>query len=460
MRFARLDGNAITMGAAMPPRIDYPVALASIGDATFAFWSAISRDGIEFRAIGTHHAEVDEAALAIVPALGVHSAFSAPDQADIRSAATTGGFVAVWIESTEETRRLRGAIVTRQGKTASELTIAEAVSSYSTPAVAHGGGVILVAWHDYGERKGVWARRFSPQGAPLDEEPRRIASTFSLANSNRPAPAVTWNGEAFVLAWPARGGIVVARINESGILLDPDGILIPARLPEGTPADLPALASTGSATLLVWQEGIIEICRLSSCYSPPPRVAALRLDRNLGFLDPAPFDVAPDHLLAFPRVTANDGVFLVTAVERAKGAIAVRINAAGGILDSPPLKDLFEFEGGSETRALEYAEGAAAAAAPGGFLLAAATAESRCCGVDLADEHMQLVWIPIEGAPLPPIPLFAEWRSFPHPHLSTLPDGTTMVVYTVWGEHAGVARRAAVQMLRPLAPARRRALAR
>jgi hypothetical protein len=459
MRLARLDGDDLTIGGFLPPLTGYPVALASSGGEVFAFWEAMYPDALFFRAFGVRHAEVDEAALAIDPPLGVSSALSAPDQSQLRSIATAGEFVSAWIESTEDATRLRAAIVTASGEAGAPFTVAHEVSSLSTPALASSGSIIMAAWYDYGERRGVWVRRFDALGTPL-EEPRRIATTFRDSNSDRPAPALTWNGESLVLAWPAQDGIVLARIAESGTVLDPAGVLIPSRIAESKPSSLPALASTGGVTLLVWQGGTIEECRLSSCYVPPAVFSGIRLDRNLGFLDPAPFDVVPGRQAGYPRVVANDGVFLVTGGTLRERSIAVRINAAGEILDSPPLESLFDFEGGSEWRAIEDAEGIDAASVPGGFLMAAATAGSRCCGAALADEHLRLVFVPLAGAPSAPMKISGAWRSFALPQLAALPDGTTMLAYTVWREHAGVARRATIQMLRPSTPTRHRMIRR
>ncbi|MEO0183269.1 MAG: FlgD immunoglobulin-like domain containing protein [candidate division WOR-3 bacterium] len=97
----------------------------------------------------------------------------------------------------------------------------------SYPRIAFGGTNYMVVWHDY--RNGnfdIYGARVNPSGIVLD--PDGIA--ISTADRNQGAPAVAYDGINFLVVWEdwrnGNGDIYGSRVNQAGLVLDPDGIPI------------------------------------------------------------------------------------------------------------------------------------------------------------------------------------------------------------------------------------------
>jgi hypothetical protein len=444
IELARLDGVTLRIGSTVIP--GRSPRLVRANGATYLLWIVDAQ---------LRHARVDETTLTIAPTAGEATALTAPSQHDARSAPTSAGFFAVWEEARAEGVSLLAATVTRLGDSGSEIHVAQIAGASTAPSVASGGEVVLVAWYDAEPNRGVWARRFTSGGIPLDPEPFRVAA--ELAPWGRSGPALAWNGETFVIAWSMGTETRVARVAPTGLVLDPGGVAIHGRLPIGDwPQRVPGLASTGGTTLLVWQEGDPpQSCHILCVTPPPPEITAIRLDRNLGFLDPAPFGIGQ---AAFPSVAANDGIFAVAVVDLAEGARVVRIDADGDVLDTPAIGSVFRFQSshyGSEVSTLLVAEGVEISRAPGGFLLTATEPLDAEVGARAID-RLHLAYLPAHGAPHSPIVIETGGFVSSRPHASARDDGTMLLLYSAWRNDVGTTLRATYRLLRPLAPPRGR----
>ena len=120
----------------------------------------------------------------------------------------------------------------------------------NAPGVAFGGDNYLVGWGDM--RSGnsdIWGARVSSDWAVLD--PNGI--DISPAPGNQRAPALTFDGAHYLAAWEdARTGqdVFGARVGLDGAVLDPSGIGI--AITEDIEAQ-PASAHDGTNSLVVWR---------------------------------------------------------------------------------------------------------------------------------------------------------------------------------------------------------------
>jgi hypothetical protein len=118
------------------------------------------------------------------------------------------------------------------------------------PSIAYDGTNFLVVWED--SRNGsndIYAARVTPSGTVLD--PAGIG--VSTHASSQYAPAVTFNGNDFVIIWRdyrnTDTDIYGARVSQTGTVLDPAGIPV-IRAPNSQLA--PSCASDGTNCLAVW----------------------------------------------------------------------------------------------------------------------------------------------------------------------------------------------------------------
>lgn len=122
------------------------------------------------------------------------------------------------------------------------------VRGMASPVVTSDGPGYLVAW--IGDVNELYWSRVDASGAMLD--PGGVARAGSLRGS---AMALAFDGTNYVLAWSAVSGsseIRVARIGRSGALLDPGGVVVST----GGTAERrnPALAANAGGALVAWED--------------------------------------------------------------------------------------------------------------------------------------------------------------------------------------------------------------
>jgi len=244
------------------------------------------------------------------------------------------------------------------------------------PAVAFDGTNYLVVWQEQrpNASRNIYAARVSEAGVVLD----LLGIPISKAAGTQSAPAVAFDGSSFVVVWqddrsaPTRPDVYGARVSAAGVLLDPGGIPISSG-PGGQLA--PAIAGTGSGSLVVWTDGSdIRAARVSPAGAvvDPAGVtvsaaAGAQLDPAVAFAGPGSLVVWEDHRggpadLYGARVSAAgavldpsgiavatgvgdernatvafDGAAFLAAWDLASDVQARRVSAAGALLGPGPV---------------------------------------------------------------------------------------------------------------------------
>jgi hypothetical protein len=215
-----------------------------------------------------------------------------------------GVFLVVWSDSAspDALTRLLGRRVNSSGTALGQpIPIGPEQDRQFDPAVAFGAGTFLATWSDHRLHPGplgtfdVFAARVSSTGSLLDPSPVAITT----APGDQANPAVAFAGGNFLIAWPDhRSGdsrVFGARVNLAGAVLDPNGIAISVNSSEVRPA----IAVQGTGFLVSWygSDGMIS-------------VFGARIDRTGRNLDPSNFVIAPGVAEAtYPRALAlgSDG---------------------------------------------------------------------------------------------------------------------------------------------------------
>jgi hypothetical protein len=171
-------------------------------------------------------------------------------------------------------------------KDAMPITISNAPMTQYGPAVSWNGQHYLVAWSD--ERNGpssVYGARVDKQGVVMDPNGLPLTS-----GTNQGMPLLAWNGSNHLLTWRdlVSGKYIqrAARVTPAGMVLDGDGLTL---ADEGM--RLPDQGSRGG--LVAWPDGSFglaweDVKRLSE-----PRVAMVRIDAAGKLLDESPIEVVP-----------------------------------------------------------------------------------------------------------------------------------------------------------------------
>ncbi|HEX8410602.1 MAG TPA: hypothetical protein VF883_17185 [Thermoanaerobaculia bacterium] len=169
------------------------------------------------------------------------------------------------------------------------------------PAVALGDEVDLVVWQ---EDNSILATRLLPDGTVVDDPPLRL----SAEGVTSVFPAVTFNGEHFVVVWcePAGeklGRIVALRVGADGVPIDSVPVVV-----HNAWGDTPAIAHTGDTTLITW----VGYGTRTSTHGPGREVFGARMNRSGVLLDFVPLLISRDAWDHFhPDVAAGHGEFLV-----------------------------------------------------------------------------------------------------------------------------------------------------
>src|SRR5262249_8090028 len=114
---------------------------------------------------------------------------------------------------------------------------------YSNASIAFGASTYVVAWSD---DTGLYARRFTSAGDPIDAAPILIRKVPYLYS------AVASSGSSFLIVWP-ENGITGAQMAADGVVSDAKTIALglPPQLASYDDGDFD-LAWNGKSFLLVW----------------------------------------------------------------------------------------------------------------------------------------------------------------------------------------------------------------
>ena len=194
-----------------------------------------------------------------------------------------------------------------------------------SPAVAHDGmGGTLVVWADH-RRAGhptadIYAARVDSTGTVLDPGGILVSSSPGTVGS----PAVTHNGQTFMVVWHgANGGKLGARVSPGGKVLDRPALELSPTLGGSRATDL---AHSKGVYLLVWREGSSDSSIVGALVN-----SAGKLLQKVNICDAS----GPQRN---PRVAANDaGIFWVVWQDYRSGkhnhTYGGRVTAGGKVLD-------------------------------------------------------------------------------------------------------------------------------
>jgi hypothetical protein len=282
---------------------------------------------------------------------------AAPHQQFPAVVATRTGWFTVWSEGSAT---IKAALVSRRLTSGPDFVVAEGIGRYTKPAVATNGRVVLVVWYDAGgEMPKVLARRYDMSGNALDAAPIVVAEIRW-----NDSPALTWNGEAFLVAYSADRRVLVNRVAEDGSVLDGDGRIVAESFRAANQTRL-AIASGSEGTLLVWQDGDVTGQCVVICDPPPPaRIEGVLLSGD-GMPRGATQTILVDAFALGPVLVARGREFLLAWVGlEAGGRVFSTIVTADGTRPAVGARN--------EVRPLIFLTGTrlAAAAEEAGFVLA------------------------------------------------------------------------------------------
>jgi hypothetical protein len=174
-------------------------------------------------------------------------------------------FLVVWHEVAFSDRTIHGARVTAGGIVADPagIPISTLAGVQVYPSVASDGQDYLVVWSDDRNRNSassyfdIYGARVTSAGVVA--EPAGIP--ISTALGEQYLPAVAAGADGYCVVWmdhrSGRSGsfdMYGARLSRTGVVLDPDGILVQLADRDNSAAQAPAVAASGAGFLVVWQD--------------------------------------------------------------------------------------------------------------------------------------------------------------------------------------------------------------
>ena len=206
------------------------------------------------------------------------------------------------------------------------IAISTAVNYQGFPSVAFDGTNYLVVWeHERNSSLDIYGTRVSQDGQIL--EPSGIA--ISIASDWQEYPAVAFDGTNYLVVWEDRrsglySDIYGTRVNQSGMVLDPAGIIIStAENNQG----VPSIAFDGVNYLVVWHD----------YRTGRPRIYGTRVNQSGMILDPTGLGIATTaYDKWYPSVAFDDTNYLVVW-EQWRGSTCdiygTRVSTAGIVLN-------------------------------------------------------------------------------------------------------------------------------
>jgi hypothetical protein len=199
-------------------------------------------------------------------------------------------------------------------------TVVDGPGGAQNQALAFDGTNYLVVWSGLG---GVRAARVSRTGVLLDPQPILVAA----GPADVAYPKVAFDGTNYLVVWSMTeaepSAIRGARVSPDGAVLDPDGFLIA----DGPDEDvLPVVAFDGTNHLVLWISGPLGIPGAST-------VHATRVDTGGHVIDPTPMLIPEAH--APPSVAFDGANYLIAwsgGEQGQDGVQAIRMSPAGAVL--------------------------------------------------------------------------------------------------------------------------------
>ncbi len=240
-------------------------------------------------------------------------------------------YLVVWEDTRADSRYdIFGARVSPLGVVldSASIVISAACEYQAFPAVAFDGINYLVVWDDSRDSlvRDIYGTRVTPSGVVLDPD----GIVISNAYDRQCDPAVAFDGTNYLVVWtdfrnnPFQTDLYGARITPSGTVLDPAGIAISTAGGHQTGG---AIAFDGANYLVVWGD-----YRNSSC-----DVYGARVTPTGSVLDSLGIPIASSSSFEGPDAVAFDGVnYLITWLKNMNSydIYASRITTSGTVIDT------------------------------------------------------------------------------------------------------------------------------
>ncbi len=233
---------------------------------------------------------------------------SAPGDQDNPTVAFTGqNFFVAWEDGRNQIDNdIYGTRVTPAGLVLDPdgIIISSAIRNQSNPNVTNDGINYFAVWEDNrvdGQNYDILGTRINQSGVVLDPDGIRI----STAPGTQACPSVVYGGANYFIAWQddrSSADIYGARVTSTGTVLDPDGIAISVA-PQHQ--KLPDVAYDGMNYLVVWQD-----VRAGGWF--PNDIYGARVDQSGTVLDPDGIPINTlDHAQSRPSLCYSGVSYLV-----------------------------------------------------------------------------------------------------------------------------------------------------
>lgn len=165
-------------------------------------------------------------------------------------------YLVVWEDDDGGSWNIFGTRVSAEGTVLDPAGIAISTSGGAQrfPSIASNGSDWFVAWRDgryNGYYPDIFCARLSADGSVIDP----VGIVVCTENDEQTAPAVSFDGLNYLIVWQDyRYGVnrvFGARVSQSGTVLDPQGFLVST---QGHAAEAPAISFGGQSYMVVWQD--------------------------------------------------------------------------------------------------------------------------------------------------------------------------------------------------------------
>jgi len=165
-------------------------------------------------------------------------------------------YLVIWEDMRSGESDIYGTRVNRDGIILDPdgIVISVALGDQSSPSLAFDGTNYLVVWQDYrnNDNYDIYGARVNQSGVVLDT----AGITISISEDEQEAPTITFDGTNYLVVWQdIRSGedydIYCSRVNQFGVVLDPDGIAVSTAEDE---QESPAITFDGTNYLVAWED--------------------------------------------------------------------------------------------------------------------------------------------------------------------------------------------------------------
>jgi hypothetical protein len=301
--------------------------------------------------------------------------------ATLASNGSDSGFF--WTDWTGAAQSFSGVVVNGQSLTPSKTTPINRSAMYqAAPAAATSGRNNAVVWNEDG---GLYAGRLTLDGQLLDGRGIRVGDRTASE------PRIAYDGTSYIVGWieqnattPPVATVKIARLSpDTGVLLDPAGIVVSSSQCAGSVSLAPGSSSTlvawsdcqqvfantvnrdgalgvplkttpsdtvntgrlsaawnGREWLIVWEDGTPSHALTDPWPLYDIRIFASRISPSLTVLDPRPIVVSNTLSDSRPAVASNGDGFLIVwsrypSIGPNYDVVAQRISSDGSLLDQP-----------------------------------------------------------------------------------------------------------------------------